>query len=198
MQPSNVVNDPKVFLVSLFALALVVCGLSVLRDEAKYVNYFDIVLCAFALFFATWLIALWRHKRNIYLNDGFIANRLRFIVLICMMGPFIYLFITAANDLSARRMQLCSDGIEDLRASEDVRQVLGSPLVVAWPIGLSGEYSSDSGHAVLLIPIRGSRNKADVYVNGRKNNGAWSIKEIYLAQDGAKPRMIPIPASTPQ
>ena len=173
---------------------ILLCGLFILRNDQRYVGALDIAICSSAVLIVLWMIAVWLSRPK---TGGIMARRLRFILFLCAMGPFVYFFITAVNDITARRMSLFSSGIVAVQSSGYAHQVLGSPIVVGWPSSLSGEYSSSSGRAVVLIPIAGSKKKAALYVSGVKQNGTWSIKNLYLVQAGTNATaQITIPITT--
>jgi len=99
-----------------------------------------------------------------------------------------------------------SGALDRVRASAEVREVLGTPIedgiFVTGNINISGP----SGRAELSFPVRGPRGKATVYVAASKTLGEWhfehlivefdsSGKRIELSAAPTKPNHLPEPTS---
>jgi len=194
MQPLKLFKTPSVFFISMMSLIFVLLAVSSLRHSAVYVQFFDVVILSFALLFLAWSVFLWWHRIKGTREEKFFARRLRHFLLLCIVAPFIYVFLVVGEDLAARRLPIYKSGLEQTDSSEAAAKILGRSTTIGWPVNLAGEVSSDSGHAELSIPLVGGTKKAELHVDGIKDNGAWSIKNLYLVQAGTN-EQIPIAAS---
>jgi hypothetical protein len=65
-------------------------------------------------------------------------------------------------------------------------QALGAPLRIGWPVDNNSVISAQSGHAQLAVRVHGSSSKATLYIDGLKNNGQWTITNLYLVRAETK------------
>jgi len=188
---------PSAFFISAMSMILALSGFAAIRRSPEYIPFFDVAVLLVGLVFLTWSIILcWRNIRIIGAGEFFI-RRFRRLLLLCALGPFIYFGIVEGGDIISRRMQIYSNAIGQLHSSDVAARLLGSSVRVGWPIDLTADVSSDSGHAELSIPLVGTQKKAELHVNGVKDKGAWSIKDLYLVEEDTKAQIPIAPSSSP-
>jgi hypothetical protein len=201
-QPQNgglvaTLKNPVTFLKSLIGLILLSLSLSPLRLNAAHVKFFDVTIMSFAVLLLVWSAFVWWPSRKAPEGKGVVSHRLRILRLLrllLIMSPFIFTLLDVIGDFAARELSIYEISVEQMRSSP-VAQIFGGRITIGWPIDLTGEASSDSGHAELSIPVAGATRKANLHLNGVKANGVWSVEELYLVEVGSSAQ-IPVDTST--
>ena len=81
-------------------------------------------------------------------------------------------------------------GVERARSSEELRQLLGSPIDPGWLLSGSVNLSGgSSGTASLSIPISGSDGEGTLYIEATKYVGKWELDRAEVEIDGSHDRV---------
>ncbi len=73
---------------------------------------------------------------------------------------------------------------------------LGHPIKAGWFVSGSVEFTTDSGHAELTIPLSGPKGSGTLYTEARKRAGLWHLEMLQFGDPGSSERLDLLPTDT--
>lgn len=101
------------------------------------------------------------------------------IILLIVFASSLFLGLTSVIKESSPYQEALSN----TRENELVIDRLGEPIVTDGMISGQINYSGDSGHADLEIPIKGPKGKATIHVIGFKEKDQWNYQTLKVYFD---------------
>jgi hypothetical protein len=80
-----------------------------------------------------------------------------------------------------------------VKASPEVRAVLGEPIAEGWWVTGSIRVSGPSGSASLSFPVSGPKGEAEVFVEAEKRMGEWALLQLAVKPQGQADRLVLLP-----
>jgi Cytochrome oxidase complex assembly protein 1 len=113
------------------------------------------------------------------------------IVILCFLFVFLFLFglATSLTNLRARSLGVYKLSMDDLRASDSAKRVLGDDLRAGWSLDIHYKEIGYEGSAVMSIPVSGNQAKGRLYIRGSKWANVWTVEELYLVPNGSSDRL---------
>ncbi len=113
------------------------------------------------------------------------------VLLVCLgvasfLGIFVGIFMLVN---SALKGQVYEQSLENVRASSELRQHLGTPIDSGYMVMGNISTSGGSGRADISYTVHGPSGSAKVYVLATKALGAWSITEQVVDLKNASERV---------
>ena len=108
------------------------------------------------------------------------------LVIACFIGGVFALVHGAMTGSDAYR-----HAVEVARRDARVQAALGTPIRERWFVLGSIATGGGNGHAHLVIPLEGSRGRADVTVDADQVDGAWRYRRLVAALPGGAVDLAP-------
>lgn len=178
-------TNVKLFYITL--TSLMVCSLLfvILIPEVRTSGVASWFEGGFIAWIALALVCL-RFHQNKMLGLLFRTVWIRMLWLAFLCAPLILLLATEFVDQMNRHLPLFGSAVDLMESSPIVQQEIGESLGVGWPVEGTTQWSGDSGDAVLLIPIHGSRGRGSIRATGSKASNKWILERLdFLSLDGS-------------
>jgi hypothetical protein len=132
-----------------------------------------------------WQVWRWATRKSSDLSESSRSRKpLRLIMGIVILFPLGLLLMTEVLDRVARHSILFDRAITAASNAPVLCQDVGCPIDIGWPIKVTISEDSDSGAASLKIPISGAKGHANLFAEGTKQGGVWSLNKEYFQVDG--------------
>jgi hypothetical protein len=105
------------------------------------------------------------------------------VIFVLLFGGIFWSVMTALKQSDAYRL-----AVSELQVSQDVTQVLGSPITTGMPMG-SIQVTGPDGKASLSFPAKGPNGKGTVYIEAVESMGQWRVEQAVF-EDAATKRRI--------
>ena len=94
------------------------------------------------------------------------------------------MFLCIGAEYFYHNCSLTQQAINDLQASKDGRDLLGTEIHTGWFITGEMHMKGPDGLASLSIPVKGNKAVAELKLKGIRQDGSWRIADLYLIADG--------------
>jgi hypothetical protein len=112
-------------------------------------------------------------------------QRRKLALIICVAVPLFTAFYFYL-EYSARNLDLTRQAMQDIQISATGHALLGDEVKMKrWGSSFHIEETGNEGSADLVLPVYGSRGKADAHIDGIKSDGHWQITTLYLTTDNS-------------
>lgn len=85
-----------------------------------------------------------------------------------------------------RQSDIAQLAIQRAQQSEELEERLGAPIEPRWWLSGNIEMDGAGGTASLAIPLKGSRARGTLYVEGTKSTGRWSFDQLVFETEGGE------------
>jgi hypothetical protein len=123
-------------------------------------------------------LLLRNHQMLVFFTQHGLLRKLIKFYILC--APLIFVIGIPFFDASIRRHPFFKDAVHLMEESNVVKNDLGIPLKVDWPIEGNLSETPDSGNSILEIPVSGSHSRGTLRVEATKTNALWKIDKLKL------------------